>query len=73
MYAGRKLLILGFDVWMEIDVFYVIGQIDLVLCAGQKSHVFSVSIEIDLVFVCEVEIDLISVWRMELDLISVQG
>ena len=41
----------------------------LTWCAGHKSLGFSVSIEIDLVFVSVVEIDLISVWGMELDLI----
>ena len=45
-------------------------DIDLVLCAGQKSLGFCGSIEIDLVFVWVVKINLISVW-MELDLISV--
>ena len=44
----------------------------LVLCACRKSPVFSVSMEIDLVFEM-VEIDLIPVWGIEVELISVQG
>ena len=47
------------------------GRNVLVLDAGRKSLAFSVSIEIDLVFVWVADIDLISVWRMELDLMSV--
>ena len=43
---------------------------DLVFVCGSKITVFSVSMEIDLVFVI-VEIDLISVWGIELDLNSV--
>ena len=39
--------------------------------AGRKSLGFSVSIEIDLVFVWVVDVDLVSVWGIELDLISV--
>ena len=41
------------------------------LDAGRKSPDFSVSIEIDLVFVWVVDIDLISARGIELDLISV--
>ena len=41
--------------------------------AGHKSLGFSVSFEIDLVFVWVVDIDFISVWGIELDLISVGG
>ena len=51
---------------VEIDFFF--------FYAGRKSLrlvLFSVSIEIDLVFVWVVDIDLISVWGIELDLISV--
>ena len=40
--------------------------------AGRKSLGFSVSIEIDLVFVWVVDIDLISVRGITLDLISVR-
>ena len=40
------------------------------LDAGRKSLGFSVSIEIDLVFVGVVDIDLVSVWGIELCLIS---
>ena len=45
-------------------------KFDLVFVCGLKITVFSVSMEIDLVFVM-VKIDLISVWGIELDLISV--
>ena len=38
--------------------------------AGHKSVGFTVSIEIDLVFVRLVDIDLILVWWIEIDLIS---
>ena len=52
-------------------MFFVRGsKLTLFLCAGRKLLVFSVSMEIDLVFVM-VEIDLISMWGIELDLISV--
>ena len=44
-----------------------------VLHAGRQSLGFSVSVEIDFVFVWVVEIDFISVWGIELDLISVGG
>ena len=54
----------------EIDVFVRGSRLTLFLCAGRKLLVFSVSMEIDLVFVM-VEIDLISMWGIELDLISV--
>ena len=66
----------------EIHLFWLWWSIDLVLCgwwwsnftrfwdAGRKSLGFSVSIEIDLVFVGLVDIDLISVWGIELDIIS---
>ena len=40
---------------------------------GPKLTFFSVSIEVDLVFVWVVEVDSISVWAIELDLISVYG
>ena len=40
------------------------------LDTARKSLGFSVSIEIDLVFVGLVDIDLISVWGIELDIIS---
>ena len=55
----------------EINMFFVRGS-NLILfwCVGRKLLVFSVSMEIDLVFVM-VEIDLISMWGIELDLISV--
>ena len=43
------------------------------LDAGRKSLGFSVSIEVDLVFVWVVDIDLISVGGIELDVISVYG
>ena len=45
-------------------------EIDLVLNAGRKSLVFSVSMRIDLHFVWVVQIDLISVFGIELDLIA---
>ena len=48
------------------------SKMTLVLCACRKSPVFSVSMEIDLVFEM-VEIDLIPVWGIEVELISVQG
>ena len=46
-------------------------EIDSVLDTAHKSLGFSVSIEIDLVFVWVVDIDLISVWGIEHDLNSV--
>ena len=46
-------------------------EIDLVVGCGPEILGFSVSIEIDMVFVLVVEINLISVWGMELELISV--
>ena len=49
----------------------VVIEIDSVLDTAHKSLGFSVSIEIDLVFVWVVDIDLISVWEIELGLISV--
>ena len=41
------------------------------LDAGSKSLGYSVSIEIDLVFVWVLKIESISVWAIELDLVSV--
>ena len=54
----------------EIDMFAGV-KIDLVFVCGSKVTCFSVSMQIDLVFVMVVEINLISVWGIELDLISV--
>ena len=51
----------GFCVWSKLTWF---------LHAGRKALGFSVSIEVDLVFVWVVEIGLISIWGIELDLIS---
>ena len=44
------------------------SKLTLFLYAGRKLLVFSVSMEMDLIFVV-VKIDLISVWEIELDLI----
>ena len=46
-------------------------EIDLFLYARRKSLDFSVSIELDFVFVWVAKVDLISIWGIELDLISV--
>ena len=54
-----------------VFVWVVVVEVDPFLDAGRKSPGFSVSIEIDLVFVWVVDIDLISVWGIELDLILV--
>ena len=54
----------------EIDMFAGV-KIDLVFVCGSKVTCFSVSMQIDLVFVMVVEINLIAVWGIELDLISV--
>ena len=54
-----------------VFVWVVVVNIDLDLDAGRKSLCYSVSIEIDLVYVWVDNIGLISVWRLELDLISV--
>ena len=55
----------------EIAMFFVRGsKLTSFLCPGRKLLVFSVSMEIDLVFVM-VEIDLISMCGIELDLVSV--
>ena len=61
-----------FLVWGSISLVFVrVVEISLVLNAGRKSLGFSVSIELDFVFVWVVEIDLISLWGIQLDLISV--
>ena len=52
-------------------MWVVVVEVDPFLDAGRKSPGFSVSIEIDLVFVWVVDIDLISVWGIEHDLKSV--
>ena len=52
-------------------VFVLVVEIELVLYAGRKSLGFSVSIEIDFVYVWVVEIDLISMWGIVLDFILV--
>ena len=54
-------------------MWVVVVEINSVLDAGVKSLGFSVSAEIDLVFVWVVGIDLVSVRGVELDLISVYG
>ena len=59
---GRLIWFLGGWRWSKLARF---------LDAGRKSLGFSVSIEIDLVFVWVVDTDLISVWGVELDLILV--
>ena len=61
-----------FLVWGSINLIFVrVVEISLVLNAGRKSLGFSVSIELDFVFVWVVEIDLISLWGIQLYLISV--
>ena len=59
---GRLIWFLGGWRWSKLARF---------LDAGRKSLGFSVSIEIDLVFVWVVDIDLISVCGIDFDLISV--
>ena len=49
----------------------MVVELTRLLDAGRKSLGFSVSIEIDLVFVWVVDNELISVWGIELTLISV--
>ena len=57
----------------ETDMFFVPGSnLTLFSWVCRKLLVFSVSMEIDLVFVI-IEIDLISVWGIELDWISAWG
>ena len=59
----------------SINLVFVLVVVELtrLLDAGRKSLGFSVSIEIDLVFVWVVDNELISVWGIELNLISVGG
>ena len=67
--AGRKWLVF---MWRWIAFFCVwVIEIDLFLYARRKSLDFSVSIELDFVFVWVAKVDLISIWGIELDLISV--
>ena len=54
----------------EIDMFAGV-KIDLVFVCGSKVTCFSVSMQIDLVFVMVVEIVLISVWWIGIDLVFV--
>ena len=50
---------------IEIGLVFVPGsKLILFLCAGRKLVVFSVNMEIKLVFVMVVEIDWISAWRI---------
>ena len=44
----------------------------MICFAGQKSHGFSVNIELDFVSVWVIEIDLISFWGLEIYMISEQ-
>ena len=64
-----------FWVWWSIDLVFVrvvvVVEIDSVFGYGPQLAWFSVSIEIDLVFVWVVDIDFISVWGAKQDLISV--